>query len=253
MASLRNLVTRFLHFLGWIGDFSRLTNNTDEVDSLAVVVQRNFPWCTTHAGIAHRSGGKLHILHLATHETLDNSEIDHNSKWIYAIPRMIYKEDRDGIAAFCRRIQRANRSGTVPYAFEYEVDTFFDFISGKYISNCPDGGLTCSTFVACVFRSALWPLIKLESWPSRASEEDKRARQWAMDLWKKQKSRPDLAKRADELAPSIGVRRVSPEQVAASCLQRRTPAGYRRCTEDGIGVLLFCDAKYGKPTSGYRV
>src|SRR5438128_1828498 len=83
-------------------------------------------------------------------------------------------------------------------------------------------GLTCSTLVAAVLRSAGRRLIWLRTWPAQASVADVAARQWALDQWRQLGQRyPQLATRADEIEPSIRTRRVSPEQVAGACLQRR--------------------------------
>lgn len=231
--------------LGLAGEFSRLTFSPAGVRHVAVVVKRNLAYCTTHAGIAHRSAGRLEVLHLASHEFLCNEADD--GSWIFAIPRLQYEEDGEYLAGFCRRIHRSNGRGNIPYSFEWQADASFDRDSGRFVAPIGTEGLTCSTFVATVFRAAGRPLLVLDSWPADATREDIEAREWGLRMWRAS-GRASLAAQAGAIEPSILARRVNPEQVAGACLQRRLPARYRQCCANAAVVLARLDEKFGPPT-----
>lgn len=136
---LRGFIDPVLRFLGFAGDFSRLTFSRDEVPQIAVVIRRNLPWCATHTGIAHRSAGQLKVLHLAGHEWLRN-DLAIEREWAYAIPLIRHEKDREYLAGFCRRIHRANAQGNIPYAFTAEPDIIFEYQTGKFVCSSPGDG-----------------------------------------------------------------------------------------------------------------
>lgn len=244
MGRLHDFFHRIRVRLGLVGDRTRIKRAGSDVPLVAVVLQRADHWCATHAGIAHRSGGNLRVVHLGSHEwLLDDAAND--AKWLYAVPN-VADEDGEYLAGFCRRIVKANASHKIPYAFEFEADTRFDPGTGKYIGPPGVGGLTCSTFVAAVFRSAGVPLVLLDTWPVVASAEDIAVRAWVLDMWAAS-GRPNLVKRAAEIRPSIRARRISPQDVAGACLRRRFPANYKRCRVDGGLVLADFDSRFGPP------
>jgi hypothetical protein len=229
--------------LGLTGDRTRIKHDASDVPLVAVALHRPEHWCATHAGMAYRSRGSLRVLHLGAHEWL-NDEPANDADWLYAVPSVAV-EDGEYLAGLCRRIIRAHAAGKIPYAFEFEADSRFDPNSGKYVGP-PGSGLSCSTFVAAVFRAAGVPLILLPTWPAEASKADIKVRDWMLDMWAKS-GRPNLVQRAAEIRPSIQARRVSPQEVAGSCLRRRLPAAYKRCRADGEVVLQAAHKRFGPP------
>jgi hypothetical protein len=234
----RAIFTPLLRRLGLAGDFSRLKFTSDDVFVIAVVVHRNLKDCMTHAGIAHRTNSRIKILHLASHEILRNDDDD--GEWVFIVPS-IHIEDQNHIAGLCRRIFRVNGRGSVPYSFQWEPDVFFDFDTGQFLTPSTTDGLTCSSFVAAIFRSARSPLVQVDTWPQIATEEDIIARRWVLRMWR-DSGWPNLIIRADEIEPSIRAARVSPGDVAGACCQRNIPATYRRCRSDGQTVISMIDA-----------
>src|SRR6185503_13834023 len=57
------------------------------------------------------------------------------------------------VAALCRKIWRANQSGSIPYAFSPPNDCF-DTNTGAFLFGPTRHGLTCASFVLAVFHHA---------------------------------------------------------------------------------------------------
>src|SRR6266511_4148730 len=171
--------------LGVTGDFSRLTFDANQVKLLAVALLRTSR-CTAHAGVAYRTAaGALRFLHFANHEVLRDEVFREDlclGENAFAVP-LLKEEDQDFLAEFCARVYRANQSGKLPYSFEFDPTLGFDRSTGLMVFNY-DSGLTCSTFVVALFRSAGNPLVQPITWPRLADPADIAARQYVLDRWR---------------------------------------------------------------------
>lgn len=230
--------------LGFTGDLTRLTFNANQVGLLAVGLQRTSP-CTAHAGVAYRTAaGNLRFLHFANHEWLCDDPC--SGQYVYAVP-LLKEEDQEFLAEFCARVYRANVSGKLPYSFEFDPNLGFDRSTGL-ITFSHQRGFTCSTFVVALFRSAGNPLVQPITWPRQARKADIAARQFVLEAWRRSR-KPKLHARADEIEPAIQTMRISPEQVAGACLQRKLPAGYYRAEDNGRRILQRFTDRFGLPNS----
>ncbi len=228
--------------LGFVGDFTRFTFDPTEVNQLAVGLIRTSP-CTAHAGIAYRNAaGVLRFLHFANHEMLRDDRCSGN--YTFAVP-LLKEEDMEYLAGFCARVFRANQSGKLPYSFEFDPNLGFNRTTGLVIFN-HNGGLTCSTFVVALFRSAGNPLVQPITWPRQADLADIAARTYILEMWRNT-GKPRLVARAEEIGSTIQTMRISPEQVAGACLQKNLPTGYYRAQKNGKQVLERFTARFGLP------
>jgi hypothetical protein len=238
-------IRRLRQWIGWIGDYSRLTFDPNQVPWVGILLCRTGD-CTTHSGIAFRDGdnGDVLILHMANHLRLS---IDPPfPDCIYSVPELL-AEDEEYMAGFCRRIHSKN-SRSLLYSFEFDPDITFDGPSGGLLT--PGAGLSCATFVAAVFRSAGNPLVRVESWPPKATDADVAARRELIKYWRGS-GKPYLVARADEIEPTIRDRRVSPPQVIGASLfrRRRRPVAFSRADPCGRQVAAALAAQLqGPPT-----
>jgi hypothetical protein len=229
-----------LRRLGFLGDFARLTFDENHVGILAVALQRTSQ-CTTHAGVAYRTtAGVIRFLHFANHESLRDET--NFGPCAFAIPLM-KEEDLEYLAEFCARVFRANQKGKLPYSFEFDMNLGFDRNSGLVIIN-HNSGLTCSTFVVALFRSAGNPLVIPITWPRRADAAGIAARRYLLNYWR-QTGKQKYISRADVIEPTIQTMRISPEEVAGACLQKKVPIGYFRAWENGRSILRRIDTVLG--------
>lgn len=233
----------FLWRLGATGESSRLAFALDDVPLFAIAIQRTSD-CTTHAGLAFRDAGQLRFLHYANHNRLRNDRCLGTDQFALSIPSLKV-EDLDYLVGFCSRVHRANSGGRLPYSFLFDPNIVFDEDTGLVTLN-HESGLTCSTFVVTFFRSAGIPLVRVETWPRNANAADIAARSYLLSAWRKS-MRQELIERADDIAPTIQVMRISPEQVAGACLQRHLPAGYFCARANGAFILRRIIETFGPP------
>jgi hypothetical protein len=227
--------------LGFTGDPSRLTFDANQVNLLAVPLNKE----ATHTGIVYRTAaGELRFLHYPYHDqALRNDRC--SGQFAYAVP-MLKEEDLLFLAEFCARVHRANQAGKLPYSFEFDPNIGFDRKTGMVALN-HNSGLTCSTFVVALFRSAGNPLVQPITWPRQASSEDIAARRAMLEMWRNS-GKPKLVARADQIEQTIQTMRISPIQVAGACLQKHLPTGYYRATENGKQILQRITARFGPAT-----
>src|SRR2546428_6100505 len=100
--------------LGSTGDFSRFTQDSGNVQFLAVGLDG-----TGHVGVVFRNvGDELRFLHYPTHnQALRNNECP--AHVAFAIP-LLKEEDMKFLAGFCELVYRANLSKRLPYSFEFD-------------------------------------------------------------------------------------------------------------------------------------
>lgn len=232
--------------LGFTGDFSRFTFDATQVRLLAVALLRTSA-CTAHSGVAYRTaGGILRFLHFADHEELRDDVLRSNlgiGQNAFSLP-LLKVEDQEFLAEFCGRVHRTNQIRKLPYSFDFDSNLGFDRDTGLVVGN-HNQGFTCSTFVVALFRSAGNPLVQSITWPRSADSADIAARQYLLNWWRTRGNARRIA-RADEIEPAIQTMRISPEQTAGACLQKKLPTGYFRAKENGDQIQRRMSARSGR-------
>jgi len=172
-----------------------------------------------HVGIFHKdeTTKEIKMLHLAWHLELKNSFPKPSYAWISpAIPERRARQ----VAAWCRRVYRANHSG-IPYAFSQATDCF-DQQTGAYIFGPTRNGLTCASFVLGLFQSTGLPLIEYATWPE-FREGDEEWQRSIIGQLRKKKATEDHIQRVES---EIGCVRYRPEDVAGAAATEKLPASF---------------------------
>jgi hypothetical protein len=204
-------------------DLSRIKIDDLEVEFIAVAICRSGDGY--HVGVLHRrSGQPPRLLHLASHNRLldDLFSADH----ICIVPA-IDRDDALNIAGLCRRVATARLRKQVPYALRYDPRIRFDPDTGDLLMPDDATGMTCSTFVVHLFRSAQNPIITTQGWPAPGPEDKARQRQLVRLM--EGSNSPDDKAQAKRIKREIGSLRISPEHVAGACLESELPATHVAC------------------------
>lgn len=183
-----------------------------------------------HVGVLYRNGDSeparagFRLLHLAWHFDLRDEEF--LGGYLVVVPSLS-PVDSQVVAGLCRRVAKLRALNRIPYAFGLARDAGFDPDSGEWLFDGQGVGLSCSTFVTALFRSAFNPIIETSNWPT-ASEEDKRRHLQLLELTERSKD-PSVRERARDLRANLNASRVRPAHVAGACLEEALPAGYADC------------------------
>jgi hypothetical protein len=172
-----------------------------------------------HVGIFHKdeTTSELRMIHLAWHHSLKNSRPKSSYAWISPpIPKRRARQ----VAAFCRRVYRANALG-IPYAFSQATDCF-DQQTGAFILGPDRNGLTCASFVLGVFQSAGLPLIQYGTWP-RIRDGDEEWQRLILSQLKEDEASTEHIRRVES---EVGSVRYRPEDVAGAAATERLPASF---------------------------
>jgi len=187
-----------------------------------------------HTGIVYRDAdGRACLLHLAWHELLKFELAnlaffaDGSGGWV-TLP--LPDERVDAIAEFCDLVAEANRSGRIPYAFN-SPGSRFDPAAGTLQLGEGELGLTCSTFVVALLRSAGVNLVET-AWPAR--EDDVAWQRTTVDRLRRHGA---PAAHVAAIEREIGCARIRPEEVAAAAGSPSLPASFAHCTRFGPRLL----------------
>jgi hypothetical protein len=198
-----------------------------------------------HAAIVYRSDdSQPRILHFAWHHFLkDDALSDHQSDYVCVVPIGIERDDQVALAAYCRRIYRANASRcTIPYNLRYDPETSFDPDTGDFVRPETATGLNCATFVVQVFRSSGNPILDGDGWPQRPKDVERQ--RYLVDYLR---NCPNPAHRdpaqADLIELEIGCMRIRPEEVVGACLEKELPALFGQCEPNGYFLIGLVEAK----------
>lgn len=184
-----------------------------------------------HIGILHRqSGHQAEVLHLAWHCRLENSTLlpKYMSLWIapnYPEPRL------RSLAAWCRRIWKANSNDGIPYAFSHPDDCF-DIATAKFLMGPSVFGLTCASFVLAVLDRAGLRLVDYSTWPIGREGDQEWQEKIITDL-----SRRAASEHIEHVRSEIGAVRYRPEEVAAAVAHAPPPAPFDIAAEIGGRIV----------------
>jgi len=172
----------------------------------------------THSGVFYRNkAGIIRMLHLRWDRNLDDWEPGTEDVW--AVPDIPAMRARM-VAERCRSIWRKGQR-SVRYAFRWEP--VVRFMRDGSLSLCNGlNGLTCSTFVLCVFSSCGFDLLDLDSWEYRDS--DRPPQEYAMTMLEADDAIEDGYK--DEVRKEVGCIRYSPQDVIGACLLDGFPVSF---------------------------
>jgi hypothetical protein len=225
----------FWRGIGSTMQLERLSTDGNGIALVSVMVQRT-PSCTTHAGILYRdTDDKLWHLHFAWHKDLRRHAL--HARCVCAQPTL-ETEHAILLAAVCERIAALRLKLQIPYNLKHDRDVAFDPDTGEVTFGPMSTGLSCSTFVAAVFRSSGQNLIDATTWPS-ANAEDQNVQQLFVRALE-QSGNPDQVHQAHIVKSEIGTARIRPEHVCGACLYN-LPADHQQCHVAGHEIIRRLD------------
>lgn len=184
-----------------------------------------------HVGILHKdeSTSEIRMLHLAWHNKLKNSHPKTSYAWI--IPPIPARRARQ-VAAFCRRVCRANPSG-IPYAFSPASDCF-NGETGSFLIGPDHFGLTCASFVLGVFHAVGVPLIQYDTWPA-SRRGDIEWQQTIIAQLKEDGASPEHIRAVES---EVGAVRYRPEEVAGAGIAVSLPVAFAEVVDLAEQILM---------------
>jgi hypothetical protein len=198
---------------------------------------------STHTGMVYRDfDGRLLLFHQAWHhetrnELLDEARIDLGGPFLCVSPDI----DRDrarNLAALCEMI--AATGEPIAYALRDDPEALFDEHTGRL--TLPTGkGLSCSTFVLALFRSARLPLVDTTDWPLDRPG-DRAFQELVVSILERTGASPD---HVAAVRVEIGCARIRPEEVAGAALLSVLPV--RHPSAEAAGQVLVERLEEGKP------
>ncbi len=201
------------------------------IEHVAIAITSTPDGLHQHIGILHKdeTTSEIRLLHLAWHHILKSGEPKPSYIWI--APAIPAKRARQ-VAAFCRKVYRANASNGIPYAFSKATDCF-DLGSGEFIFGSTRLGLTCASFVLGVFHSTGLPLIEYETWPVDR-DGDREWQQFVLTQLQVSASPNHIL----QVTSEIGLVRYRPEEVAGAATLEKLPATFLEVLPISESILL---------------
>jgi hypothetical protein len=163
------------------------------------------------------------MLHLEGHHRLT---CEHPDQRFYWVELSVKHERLRLLARYCRTIENRYPDGRFPYGLAYGGSGLTD--SGEFLTS--DGrGLTCSTFVAEVFRHQGLPLIEPATWP-RGRPDDLAAQRAIVAQMKAQGADADHVAAVER---EIGCARFRAEEIAAAGVSDSPPITFEQAEGTG--------------------
>jgi hypothetical protein len=194
-----------------------------------------------HIGLVYRKNASdgPRLSHLRWHADLKDEEWPKAPTYHWQAVR-VNKLVRPTVVAFLNFLRRTNPTPAVPYAFrhqgfKFEVDKSTKDV--RFVADSRDAGLTCATYIECVFRSMSIPFLDMKDWPKdRAGDKE-----WRASIAAMLKARTETVAQGALVQSGGFDTRVRPEDVASAALQDGWPIGFDRvepvaneiCTEVG--------------------
>lgn len=213
-------------------------HDPDDIEYFSVALQQS-DLEQRHVGVIINPDGEDSpiLCHLAWHYILRAEAVSDKFVWVEsALPVPLKKN----LVAYIQLVLSTNTDHGLPYSFS-EYTGSFDPANGKYIKTKPGSGLTCATFILGVFDAIGVTLVDLENWPSRPSDEvwqHKMMQQFIRLLYHPNSNyRPSL-EHVIALREFVGVKRVLPEETAASTITNKPPAPVTEIISLGANIVL---------------
>ena len=205
--------------------------NQGDQPPIAAVAIRLIDHPATHVGLAYQvddEGTQLKLLHLAFHNDLRNDplNISTESRYFLLIPHL-HPTRLEFLATRCRQV--AKRRPDLPYGFRLQRDAIFND-QGEYLVK-DDRGLTCSSFVIVLCRSAQIHLVNEATWVPR--QVDVKRHESLLQFLQGVAS-PEWVRK---IAEDVRTIRVRPEETAGACLSNTLPVSFAEAESLGKQVL----------------
>jgi hypothetical protein len=220
-------------------NLDRIVLDASSLDVVAVAICRTGHG-NTHTGVVYRDfDGRLLLFHQAwQHETrnepLDGARTDLGGSFLCVSPDI----DRDrarNLAALCELI--AATGEPIAYALRDDPEALFDEHTGRL--TLPNGkGLSCSTFVLALFRSARLPLVDTTDWPTDRPG-DRAFQELLVHILEHTGASPD---HVAAVRTEIGCARIRPEEVAGAALFSALPVRHPGAEAAGLVLIERLDA-----------
>ena len=188
----------------------------------------------THVGIVHQLSDKsadLQLIHLAWHYKLkvELFGVPPHPLYLILTPK-VHRTRLEFLATRCRQVAR--RRPALPYGFRLQKDAFVD-VDGTYQVK-DNRGLTCSTFVIVLFRSAEINLVDDTTWMSRTDDVE-RHKLLLQILEKNSNIESEFLEKVREDLSTV---RIRPEETAGCCLAPALPVVFSKAQKFGHEVLM---------------
>lgn len=213
----------------------------DNITGVAVAIRRQSSG-NTHTGILCRhEDGQLILVHLQWDYDLAYEVFDGTYSWV--VPSLLTEEQND-IRGVCRAIARCMPH--IHYSFKFDTEAKLDPDTAALISEAAPFGLTCSTFVMAVFKSAELQLIQAAGWPERVEDE-----RWYQRLVKHMGNTGVDPEHIAKVEKDVKVIRVRPEETAGACLESYRQVEFARASQNGLSVMEQFDRRFDKKSNKY--
>lgn len=204
---------------------------TAEKAFLGVAV-RYFPTADRlHIGFVYRKSAvdSPRLSHLEWHERLRDEQLpDGEYHWQAC---QIGSTLRPTVVAFLNFLRRTNPTPVVPYAFtglgcKFELDARTKLVTFQFDPS-QTTGLTCATYLDCVFQSLRIPFIESKTWPPDRPGDT----EWRESIIRDLKRNSAHMAHATNLESASFDVRIRPEDVASAAIQSGWPVSFDRVAD----------------------
>jgi hypothetical protein len=216
----------------------------DDIDHIAVAFGRSVrPFI--HSGIIYRDDRDSLLfldLDLKGDISSDSLEAKRATRFAWTIPIGVSGITLEQIASLCQYL--AEIKPRVPYGFKYTPSVFRTEAGSIQFSTSGDSfGLTCATFVLCVFESHNVRLLKENEWDCRVDDEN-----WQSAVYELMRNNGETfgipQTEIDRNQGDIPCIRFRPQEVIAACRSREIPLGFHEAELLGNECLASLNAMH---------
>jgi hypothetical protein len=205
-----------------------------EIPFLAVAICRT-RFGNFHTGVVYRhSSGGLRFFHQAWHHDTRDESLFAGSQSMegpfFCVVPNIDPARAKAIAAFWEFI--ASQNQRIAYALWNDPTAYFDLNTGVLVLR-NGRGLSCSTFVLVLFRSASLPLIDTTGWPPNRPGD----REAQENLLRVLEDTCQDQLHIQAVRAEIGCERVRPEEIAGAAMVPDLPVQHPLAEDAGLFIL----------------
>jgi len=211
----------------------RIHHAGDNITGVAVAIRRQ-PEGHTHTGVIFREKSQLSLVHLQWDLDLSFEVFDGTYSWV--IPELLAEEIND-IRALCRKIGEFRPA--IHYGFRFDPEATLDKDTALLISDKAPYGLTCSSFVIAIFKSAEVPLVQADTWTER--EDDARWYSKLLRAMGRTGVDPEHIKKVEN---DVKVVRIRPEETAGACLEKAYPVDFNTTQRNATALMKEIDMRF---------
>lgn len=168
---------------------------------------------------------KVKHLHLSDHHKILNEDFTFHDRKNQVIDIPLHPVVQNNLRAMCIRVAQKIEKNEVPYTFTTGNGYFNK--NGIWVSNKPEEGLTCATFIMAIYKSIKIPLVDINTWKKRKS--DIKWQKEIIEYFKKENNKHKEL--IVHLERSIGAYRYRPEEVAAAANLKNPPIKFEKAKE----------------------